>query len=114
MLKAVIFPLAVLLCSSVFFTLSLSSCTVHAVDSKGGQEMLTVTGKIRIVGNEPFTHLVLTTDDGKDYLIQGNLEKELRALQYQRITVSGKKLPPGVEFEYQIEVKEYEIIERAQ
>lgn len=76
--------------------------------------MLTVTGKIRVVGNEPFTHLVITTDDGKDYLIQGNLVKELSALQYQRITVSGEKLPPEGEFEYRIEVKEYKIIDRAQ
>jgi len=114
MLKAFLLPLAVLLFSSVFFTLFLSSCTVHAVDSEGDQEMLTVTGKLRLVGNEPFTHLVITTDDGKDCLIQGNLEKELRALQYQRITVTGEKLPPGGEFEYRIEVKEYKIIDRAQ
>ena len=113
-LKALILPLAGLLCSSVFFSLFLSSCTVHAVDSKGDQEMLTVTGKIRLVGNEPFTHLVLTTDDGKDYLMQGDLVNELRALQYQRIEVSGEKLPPGGEFEYRIEVKEYKIIDRAQ
>ena len=114
MLKAFLLPLAVLFFSSVFFTLFLSSCTVHAVDSKGSQEILTVTGKLRLVGNEPFTHLVVTTDNGKDYLIQGDLINELRALQYQRITVSGEKLPPGENFEYRIEVKEYTIIDRAQ
>jgi hypothetical protein len=113
-LKACILPLAVFLFSSFFFILLLSSCTVHAVDSEGGQEMLTVTGKIRLVGNEPFTHLVITTDDGKDYLVQGDLEKELRALQYQRVTVTGKHLKPEGEFKYRIEVKEYSIIDRAQ
>lgn len=76
--------------------------------------MLTVTGKIRVVGNEPFTHLVITTDDGKDYLVQGDLEKELRTLQYQRVTVTGEKLPPEGEFTYRIEVKEYKIISNDQ
>ena len=76
--------------------------------------MITVTGKIRVVGNEPFTHLVITTDDGKDYLVQGDLEKELRALQYQRVTVTGTHLEPAGEFKYRIEVKEYNIIDRAQ
>lgn len=72
--------------------------------------MLTVTGKIRVVGNEPFTHLVITTDEGQDYLIQGDLENELSALQYQKITVRGKHLPPEGEFKYRIEVKEYNIM----
>ena len=75
--------------------------------------MLTVTGKIRVVGNEPFTHLVITTEEGQDYLIQGDLEKELRALQYQKITVTGDKLPPGGEFDHRIEVKEYRVNVRA-
>jgi hypothetical protein len=114
MLKACILPLAVLLFSAFFFTLFLSSCTVHAVDSKGAQEMLTVTGKIRLVGNEPFTHLVITTDDGKDYLVQGELENELRALQYQKITVRGKHLPPEGEFTYRIEVTEYKTVDRSE
>lgn len=76
--------------------------------------MLTVTGKIRVVGNEPFTHLVITTGDGKDYLIKGDIEKELRLLQYQKITVRGKHLPPEGEFTYRIEVKEYQIISNDQ
>jgi hypothetical protein len=68
-----------------------------------------VTGKIRLVGNEPFTHLVITTDDGKDYLVQGKLEKEMRTLQYQRVTVKGIQLKPEAGFTNRIEVKEYNI-----
>ena len=114
MLKAFLFPSTFLLFSCVVFILFLSPCTVHTVDSERDQDMLTVTGKIRIVGNEPFTHLVITTDDGKDYSIEGDLEKELRSLQYQRITVIGEKLPPEGEFEHRIGAKEYKIIGRAQ
>ncbi len=112
-LKVFALPL-ITLCSYALCTIALmSACTVHAVDSKGGQEMLTINGKIRLVGNEPFTHLVITTDDDKDYLIQGDLEKELRAFQYQRVTVTGEKLSPKGEFKYRLEVKEYKIIDSA-
>jgi hypothetical protein len=112
--KVCICPLGVILCFSVFFSVFLSSCSVHAVNSIEEQEIITVTGKIRVVGNEPFTHLVITADDGKDYLVQGDLEKELRALQYQRATVRGTHLKPAGEFKYRIDVKEYNIIDRAQ
>ena len=65
----------------------LSACTVQAVDSEKYPEMITVTGKIRRVGNEPFTHTVITTPDGEDHLISGPREKELRKLQYQNFQV---------------------------
>lgn len=112
MLNACLFQSAITLLSSVFIFLFLSSCTVHAVDSKSGQGIITVTGKIRLVGNEPFSHLVITTDDGRDYLIQGDLEKELRAYQHQTVRVKGEKLLPKGEFFYRIEVKEYKHIYR--
>jgi hypothetical protein len=112
--KVYIRPFVVILSLSVALSIFLSACTVHAVDSQGGQEMLTMTGKLRLVGNEPFTHLVITTEDGKDYLIQGDLEKELRALQYQMVTVTGENLPPKDEFKYRIDVSEYNTIDSAQ
>jgi hypothetical protein len=94
---------------SLLFILLLPSCTVSALDSKGGIEMMTLRGTIRLVGNEPFTHLVITTDDSKDYLIKGRLEKELRGIQYQRVEIKGERLPPSDGFKYSIEVKEYKM-----
>jgi hypothetical protein len=90
----------------------LSSCAVNTIDSQKDESIMTVTGVIRLVGNEPFTHLVLTTDEGKDYLIRGNFEKELRHLQYQRITASGKEMQPAGGFKYSIDVQKYKIIEK--
>jgi hypothetical protein len=90
--------------------LLLSACAVSNVDSKGNKEMITITGTIRLIGNDPFTHLIITTDDGKDYLIKGRLEKELRGLQYQRVEINGEELPPSGGFKYCVEVKEYKII----
>jgi hypothetical protein len=90
--------------------LLLSDCAVSNVDSKGNKGMITITGTIRVIGNEPFTHLVITTDGGKDYLIKGELEKELRGLQYQRVEINGEELPPSGGFKYCVEVKGYKII----
>jgi hypothetical protein len=90
--------------------LLLSACAVSNMDSKGNKEMITITGTIRLIGNEPFTHLIITTDDGKDYLIKGRLEKELRGLQYQKVEIKGEELPPSKGFKYCVEVEGYKII----
>lgn len=54
----------------------------------------TLTGTVRVVGNEPFTRLVLTTADsggsGKDYLLVGPLRDELRkSYQGQKVSLEG-------------------------
>jgi hypothetical protein len=112
MTRACIVSCFVLCAASVCLAVILSSCTVHAVNANEEDEMITLTGKLRLVGNEPFTHLVISTDDGRDYLIEGPLEEQLRALQYQMVTAKGKNLPPKGPFTYRIEVKEYSIIDR--
>ncbi|OGW45842.1 MAG: hypothetical protein A2078_10710 [Nitrospirae bacterium GWC2_57_9] len=54
-------------------------CTTQSCVAGGkDREVLTMTGTIRVVGNEPFTHLVLTEDDGKDTVLTGPLAEELR------------------------------------
>jgi hypothetical protein len=96
----------------IFFIYNLLfACSVNKIDSQKDENMMTVTGIIRLVGNEPFTHLVLTTDEGKDYLIRGDFEKELRHLQYQKVMAKGKEMQPAEGFKYSIDVKEYKIIE---
>jgi len=96
--------------SSSLLILLLSACAVSAVASKRDSEMITLTGTIRLVGNEPFTHLVITTDDSRDYLIKGSFEQELRELQYQRVEIKGENLLPSNGFKYCIEVREYKVI----
>ena len=111
--RAFTFILIMLFPSALFMYLLMSACTANDIDVKHNHELITITGKIRLVGNEPFPHLVITTDDGKDYLVQGDLEKELRAFQRLRVKVNGTKLPPKVNFFYCIEVEEYKIIYNA-
>ena len=53
----------------------------------------TLTGTVRVVGNEPFTRLILTTADGvrgKDYLLLGPLLDELRkSFQGKKVSLEG-------------------------
>jgi hypothetical protein len=65
-------------------------------DSKSG----TIAGTVRVVGNEPLTHVVITAEEekggrGVDYLIIGSLEKELRSrYQGKKVTLQGEMCSP--------------------
>lgn len=55
----------------------------------------TLSGTVRVVGNEPYSHLVLTTADREgrqaDYLLVGPLQERLRTkYQGQRVTLEGE------------------------
>jgi hypothetical protein len=73
--------------------LATQSCTAIAKNS----EPVTMTGTIRVIGNEPLTHLVLTARDNTDravkngdYLIIGPLSEELRnRYQGKAVTLEG-------------------------
>ncbi len=62
----------------------------------------TITGTIRLVGNEPFTHLVIMDEEtGRAYLIQGPLEKELKNYQMKKLTLRGEGCQsPSPQFKY--------------
>ena len=50
-----------------------------------------ITGVIRLVGNEPFTRLVVTTDEGKTYIINDKApeRKSLHNWQGRRVRMEG-------------------------
>jgi hypothetical protein len=50
--------------------------------------LVRITGRIRLVGNEPFTELVITTEE-RDYFIEKNEEYKLKELQQQTVTIEG-------------------------
>ncbi len=54
------------------------------------EEEIQVTGRIYVMGNEPFTQLGIESDDGKVYALIGEQDKDLRGLQGKRLTVKGK------------------------
>jgi len=47
-------------------------------------------GRVSVVGNEPFAYLALTTDDGRQFALEGEKADELRAeFQGRRVRVFG-------------------------
>jgi hypothetical protein len=81
-----------------FLVFMVPGCAMSAQNS--GTKVL--TGTIRVVGNEPFTHVVLTVGKNadqaigdRDYLIVGPLGEQLRK-QYQgkKLTVRGTYCTP--------------------
>jgi hypothetical protein len=56
---------------------------------QAGQNLLVlITGRVRLVGNEPFTELVITGQD-RDWFIERSEAYKLRDLQQQIVTVEG-------------------------
>lgn len=67
---------------------------------KMGADEVEVTGKVYVMGNEPFTVAAIELDNGKVYALVGDHEKDLRKLQGKRVTVRGKlskEKPRGAE-----------------
>ena len=77
---------------------------------KGGEEM-EITGKVYVMGNEPFPYVAIKMDDGQVYALVGEHEKELRGLQGRRVVVTGgtaEEKPRGAKA---IEVKSFRVME---
>ncbi|HPC39790.1 MAG TPA: hypothetical protein PLD91_02615 [Spirochaetota bacterium] len=71
----------------------------------------TFTGKIAVKGNEPFTYLVLVTDNG-DMKITGPLANKLREdFQGRRVTVKGSIVKEGKGFMLLPELEVTEIVD---
>ena len=89
----------------------ISAATLGAGSMKKGSDEMEVTGKVYLMGNEPFTYVALRMDDGQVYALLGEHEKELRRLQGRRVTVAGKlseEKPRGAKA---IEVKSFRVVE---
>ncbi len=55
---------------------SASQTTDNIVLNTGDQ--IELTGKIKIKGSEPFTSVVLVTEEGRNFVLLGNFVKDLR------------------------------------
>jgi len=78
---------------------------------KVDKEEIQVTGRIYVMGNEPFTQVAMELDGGKVYALVGEHEKKLRSLQGKRLTIKGTlggQTTRGVEA---IEVKSFKVME---
>ena len=88
----------------LFFTLGAGSLRME-------KDEVEVTGRIYVMGNEPFTQVAIQLDSGKVYALTGGYDKELRSFQGKRVTIKGRlrgKTPRGAE---SIEVKTFHLSE---
>ncbi|MDR2027966.1 MAG: hypothetical protein LBP93_00360, partial [Treponema sp.] len=53
-------------------------------------EILTIRGRLRLVGNEPFTELVLSDGEGNDWFIEGSVRDSLIHRQQEFLTLRGE------------------------
>jgi hypothetical protein len=75
--------LLVLLALAIAAELSACSTTY-----KEGQKV-TIIGRLRLVGNEPFTHLVVTTADDKDFYLPDQSRDGYRGFIGSQVSISG-------------------------
>jgi hypothetical protein len=85
----------------ILFGLASQGC---AMNQNKAEEVVTIQGVVRVVGNEPFTHVVITVKDdaaGKsvDWLITGPFAKDIRQrFQMRTIAVEGTVCKPLPDF----------------
>jgi hypothetical protein len=73
----------------IFFALLLFLCVTALVSARGNREnVITVTGVVRLVGNEPFSEIVIAGSDYQWYIAKDEARK-LHDLQHVTVTVEG-------------------------
>ncbi len=85
--------------------------TFGAGSLKKGSDEMEVSGKVYLMGNEPFTQVAIKMDDGQVFALVGEHEKELRSLQGRRISATGRPSEEKPRGAKAIEVKSFRVME---
>ena len=88
----------------LFFTFGAGSLQMQ-------KEEIQVIGRVYVMGNEPFTEVAVTTDDGRVFALTGEYDQELRRLQGKRLKIVGQAALKTARGAESIEVKSYEVLE---
>lgn len=72
----------------VFSLAAITTLAACSTTYKEGQKV-TITGRLRLVGNEPFTHVVVSTADKVDYYLPDEARGEYRTLIGSQVSVEG-------------------------
>lgn len=75
-----------------------NSAGLSAEELQPGTDWVTVTagskvlihGRIRLIGNEPFSQLILTDDAGKDWYVSDDDRPRLRNLEQRRVSLTAE------------------------
>ena len=74
----------------ILIVIFVSSAQASGILDSSKSAMYEITGKVRLVGNEPFSQLVITDEKGKDYIIQKEYRSTFKNLLHKEVTVSAK------------------------
>ena len=85
--------------------------TLGAGSMKMEPEEIEATGRIYVMGNEPFTQVAIRLDDGRVFALVGGYDKELRSMQGKRLTVRGRQAEKTRQGAESIEVKSFQVLE---
>lgn len=89
----------------IIFLLSLGNIGAGTMKN----QEIEVTGRIFLMGHEPFTQVAIELADGQVLALKGKYEKELRHLQGKQVIIRGLsigKTPQGIKI---IEVHEFKL-----
>ncbi len=64
-------------------------CSLGPREKPGDSERITATGVLRLVGSEPFTRLVLSSPDGKEFFFREADTAALKPLVGKKLRVDG-------------------------
>ncbi len=98
------------ICATGVFAILLLG-TLGAGSMKWGSGEVEVTGKVYVMGNEPFTQVAIKLDDGQVYALLGEHDKELRGLQGRHVSVVGTPSQEKARGVNAIVVKSFKIVE---
>lgn len=85
----------------------LAGCSVGGTATPSPAGVVTVTGRVVVIGNEPFTALAVSTADNVTFELTGEKAGELRALQGVTVEVSGRSAGRGRYAAQSVEVTGY-------
>ena len=97
----------------LFFTMALSSLTASGIiDNNSTNDIVTLSGRIKIKGSEPLIYITLVTNKDKDYILIGAKAEDLGTnYQLRMVEITGKIIsndaPPK---SAEVEVISYKIL----
>lgn len=78
---------------AVGMTALVENCSYCGRTRVGKTEQVVVSGRVYIMGNEPFTEVAIEAEGGKVYVLHGEKADGIRKLQERIIEIKGSLLP---------------------
>ena len=74
----------------LFFVILVSFSQAAGILEPGNSQIYEISGKVRLVGNEPFSQMVITDLNGKDYIISKEYYSTFKKFIHTKVTVASK------------------------